>query len=142
LNIKIKNKGKYMTVLEAIIACLNDSKTNQYNCTLIDGGMIIEINEKIIPVTLIISDTQITVVCNLFRDNEVITHSRLELLEAMHNMNLPLNLSSFSRSGDWHIIFGALSIDSNMNAIEEEINTLIDNAEDSLLLFEKYLVLE
>jgi len=131
-----------MTVLEMIIASLNDSKNNKFNFTYFDDIVIININDNTLPVILVVSDTQITLVCNLFRINEVRAENKLELLEAMHRKNLPLNLSSFSQSGEYHIIFGALSIDSSIHQIETEILTLIYNAEESLLLFEKYLILK
>ena len=132
-----------MKVLGMIIASLHDFKNVKYHCTQSNENVaIINVEDKTLPVILAVSDTQITVFCNLFHINEVKPEHNLDLLQDMHRMNLPLNLSSFSQSGEYHIIFGALSIDSSMHQIEEEITTLIDNAEESLLTFEKYLILE
>jgi uncharacterized protein YjfI (DUF2170 family) len=127
--------------MNEIINALNESKEQKFKISSSDDTLIIDVEGRIIPVMLVIGEFQITVVCNLFLDSELKPESRLDYFETTNMINFRLNLSSFSRVGEYHVLFGALSKDSKLKVIEEEIVTLAKNSEDALESLQKYLVL-
>jgi uncharacterized protein YjfI (DUF2170 family) len=92
------------------------------------------------PVYVTIDDSQILCVSYLWRDHEVISARREELLEALLTLNIPMPLSSFSKIGHQYIIFGALSTRSDSCAVLHEIETLSDNTLEAIELMAEYLI--
>ena len=62
------------------------------------------------------------------------------MMEEMLELNIPMPLSSFSKLGERYVIFGALSIGSNIEDICHEIITLTENALEAIDALEEYLV--
>ncbi len=91
------------------------------------------------PIYLTQSDSQMICICYLWRDEEVVAEKRLQMLESMLDMNVPMPLSSFGRIGDWYAIFGALDQDSSAGSIIKELTVLSDNALDALDAMSGYL---
>ncbi|WP_341501887.1 DUF2170 family protein [Gallaecimonas sp. GXIMD4217] len=81
-----------------------------------------------IPVFVSVSDDQILAISFLWGEAEVREERRVEMLEAMLEMNIPMPLSAFSKIGDKYVIFGALSINSSLSDIEHELAVLSENA--------------
>lgn len=91
------------------------------------------------PIYLTQSNSQMICICYLWRDEEVIAEKRLQMLENMLDMNIPMPLSSFGRIGEWYAIFGALDQDSSAASIIKELTVLSDNALDALDAMSEYL---
>lgn len=79
------------------------------------------------PVYLTVDDSQILCISHLWTESEVDPGKRMELLDAMLTMNVPMPLSSFSKVGNRYIIFGALSNRSVLDEVIEELGVLSDN---------------
>ena len=45
----------------------------------------------------------------------------------MLELNIPMPLSSFAKIDDKYVVYGALSVQSNMQEIEQELSVLSDN---------------
>lgn len=92
-----------------------------------------------LPIYLTQSGSQMLCICYLWDNEEVITAKRIEMLEVMLDMNIPMPLSSFGRIGTRYAIFGALSIDSSADDIATELTVLSDNALDAIEAMSEYL---
>jgi uncharacterized protein YjfI (DUF2170 family) len=127
--------------LKLLLQHLLKSDVTDYDCNIVEGCLIVTMDENEHTKAIVnISCHQITVVCNFIKIDEVNPDKELEMLRIMNKMNIEISLSSFSQLGDYHIIFGALSVDSKIESIEEEINTLLSNYDDLLLEFEEFLI--
>jgi uncharacterized protein YjfI (DUF2170 family) len=91
------------------------------------------------PIYLTQSDSQMICICYLWRDREVVTEKRVQMLESMLDMNIPMPLSSFGRIGEWYAIFGALDQNSSTASIIKELTVLSDNALDAVDAMSEYL---
>jgi hypothetical protein len=91
------------------------------------------------PIYLTQSNSQMICICYLWREQEVITETRSQMLESMLDMNIPMPLSSFGKIGEWYTIFGALDQDSSAGSIIKELTVLSDNALDALDAMSGYL---
>lgn len=92
-----------------------------------------------LPIYLTQSDSQMLCICYLWDDEEVIPARRVEMMEVMLDMNIPMPLSSFGRIGSRYAIFGALSIHSSADHIAKELTVLSDNALDAIEAMSEYL---
>ena len=92
------------------------------------------------PCFVSVTDTQILCITYLFAENEVKSDKRAEMMEEMLELNIPMPLSSFAKLGDRYVIFGALSIGSNIEDIYHEIITLTENALEAIDALEEFLV--
>ena len=79
------------------------------------------------PIYITVDESQILCMSYLWREDEIKPESRLELLDTLLSMNLPMPLSSFSKLGSQYIIFGALWTDSTVDELIREIDYLSDN---------------
>jgi len=92
-----------------------------------------------IPVYLTLTDTQILCIAYLWDESEIKPDTKGEMVAMMLDMNIPMPLSSFSRIGDKYAVFGALSLNSNIQDIAHEIVTLSDNAIDAIDVMSEFL---
>jgi uncharacterized protein YjfI (DUF2170 family) len=79
------------------------------------------------PIYITVDESQILCMSYLWREDDIKPTSRLELLDTLLSMNLPMPLSSFSKVGQQYIIFGALWTDSDVDELIREIDVLSDN---------------
>lgn len=79
------------------------------------------------PIYITVDESQILCISHLWRESEVDQAKRVDLLDAMLTMNVPMPLSSFSKVGQQYLIFGALSNRSTVNEVLEEIDVLSEN---------------
>lgn len=79
------------------------------------------------PIYLTLDEEQILCTTYLWRENEIDPDKRVDLLEAMLTMNLPMPLSSFGKVGGQYLIFGAMAVGSRLGDVTHEIATLSDN---------------
>lgn len=114
-----------------------------FDCQPIPGDVdVVQIivNEvEEIPVYLSITDSQILCIAYLWSEEEVDPAKRVEMLETMLEMNIPMPLSAFSKIGDRFAIFGALSTESHFEDIVHELVTLNENSIEALEAMQGYL---
>ncbi len=92
-----------------------------------------------LPVFVTASDSQILCICYLWGEDEIEADAKLELLEAMLDMNIPMPLSSFGRIGNKYAVFGAISVHTTAIEIAHELATLSDNAVDAIDALSEFL---
>ncbi len=92
-----------------------------------------------LPTYVSVTDTQILCVTYLFTEDEVKPESRIDMLEEMLELNIPIPLSSFAKIGDRYVIFGSLSNTSGIEDICLEIITLTENAVEAITALEDFL---
>ena len=88
--------------------------------------VIIEDREEF-PIYITVDESQILCISHLWTESEIVADKRMDLLDAMLTMNLPMPLSSFSKLGKQYLIFGALSTHSSLDEVLEEIDNLSNN---------------
>jgi len=91
------------------------------------------------PIMVSVGNEQILAIADLWGSNEVQEGKAAELNAVLLRANLPVPLSSFSIMGDRYVLFGALSINSDVNTVVEEITTLSNNVLDALDFCQEYL---
>jgi uncharacterized protein YjfI (DUF2170 family) len=79
------------------------------------------------PIYITVDESQILCITYLWTEAEVDPNKRIELLDTLLSMNIPMPLSSFSKIGNQYVIFGALSTHSSLEEILEELHVLSDN---------------
>ncbi len=91
------------------------------------------------PIMVTVGDEQILAIADLWGGAEVLDGKVNELNAVLLRANLPLPLSSFSIMGDRYVIFGALSVNSDITEVVEEITSLANNTVDALDFCKEYL---
>lgn len=103
----------------------------QFDCYPISGEVeVLQVNivgREEIPVFVSVTDNQVLCISYLWGEDEVNQERRLEMLETMLELNIPMPLSSFAKIDDKYVVYGALSVQSNMQEIEQELSVLSDN---------------
>ena len=79
------------------------------------------------PIYITVDEGQILCITHLWKESEINSDKRLDLLDTLISMNVSIPLSAFSKVGSQYIIFGALSVRSTMESMIEEICALSDN---------------
>jgi uncharacterized protein YjfI (DUF2170 family) len=92
------------------------------------------------PIYITVDDSQTLCISHLWAESEVDAGKRMELLDAMLTMNVPMPLSSFSKVGNRYIIFGALSNRSTLDEVIEELGVLSDNTLTAVEELSRFLV--
>lgn len=84
------------------------------------------------PCYLSVTDDQVLCITYLWRNNDIKPETRVELLEEMMELNVPMPLSAFARIGGHYVLFGALAITSTFEDVCHEIITLSKNAVEAI----------
>lgn len=92
-----------------------------------------------LPSYVSITDTQILCITWLFAEDEVNQELRSDMMEEMLELNIPIPLSSFAKVDNRYVIFGALSINSSIEDICQELVTLSENALEAITALEEFL---
>lgn len=92
------------------------------------------------PIYITVDDSQTLCISHLWTESEVDAGKRMDLLDAMLTMNVPMPLSSFSKVGNQYLIFGALSNRSTLDEMLEELGVLSDNTLTAVEEFSGFLV--
>ena len=125
------------------IADLQGFEGYQFECQPIPGDIeVLQVTVEgfeEIPAYVSVTDTQILCITYLFTEEEIQADSRMEMLEEMLELNIPIPLSSFAKIGDRYVIFGALAVESNIEDICHEIITLSENAVEAISALEEFL---
>ncbi len=101
--------------------------------------VVIEGREEL-PVFLTMSDDQILCICYLWDEDEVKQSTRMEMLQAMLDINIPMPLSSFAKISNKYVVFGAMSLNSSAADVALELSILSENALDALATMSDYLI--
>ncbi|ACA85018.1 MULTISPECIES: YjfI family protein [Shewanella] len=103
----------------------------QFDCYPINGEVeVLQVNivgREEIPVFVSVTENQVLCISYLWGEDEVNQERRLEMFETMLELNIPMPLSSFAKIDDKYVVYGALSVQSEMQEIELELSVLSDN---------------
>ncbi|MEI6858915.1 MAG: DUF2170 family protein [Shewanella sp.] len=103
----------------------------QFDCYPIDGEVdVLQVNiigREEIPVFVSVTENQVLCISYLWGEDEVKQESRMAMFETMLELNISMPLSSFAKVNDKYVIFGALSVRSDMLEIAQELSVLSDN---------------
>ncbi|MEH6404773.1 MAG: DUF2170 family protein [Sneathiella sp.] len=91
------------------------------------------------PVMITVGEEQILAIVNLWTVDEIKDGKKEDLNEYLLRLNMPVPLSAFSIINDQYVLYGALSVNSNISEIVEEIATLTNNVIEALESCEEYL---
>lgn len=91
------------------------------------------------PIMITVGDEQVIMITDMWGTDEVQDGKTNELNAVLLRANLPVPLSSFSIMGDRYVLFGALSVNSDVNEMIEEIATSANNIVDALDFCKEYL---
>lgn len=100
--------------------------------------ILIEDREEL-PIFISASEEQVLCITYLFKDGEVKPDAVGEMNRAMLSTNISMPLSAFAKVDDQYVIYGALSVQSGMDEIVHEIETLSGNAIEALSAMRDYL---
>ncbi|MGJ8664454.1 MAG: YjfI family protein [Marinicella sp.] len=91
------------------------------------------------PIFITQTQTQIICIIYLWTEAEIKPESRVEMLEMMMDTSITIPLSSYARVGDHYVLYGSLSLNSDLEKVVEEIVTLNENAIDVVSAMEDFL---
>ena len=91
------------------------------------------------PVMVTVGEEQILAIVNLWTADDILDGKLGELNDMLLRANLPVPLSSFSIINNQYVLFGALSINSSISEVVEEITTLANNVIEALESCQEFL---
>ncbi|WP_028454340.1 DUF2170 family protein [Chitinilyticum litopenaei] len=92
-----------------------------------------------LPIFITQADNQLLCICYVWTEADVLPARRLEMLEAMLDLNVAIPLSSFGRIADKYLLYGALACDAGTDDLVQDLLALSDNAIDALEAMAEYL---
>lgn len=124
---------------------LNDhTSANGYGLavTNLDGEDALEVvveDRLEFPILVWFDGEQLLAVTYLWDESQVRPDSRTEMLAALLELNVSLQLSSFGKIRDRYVLFGALSATSTLDHITTELEVLSDNTLEAIEIIAPYL---
>jgi len=106
----------------------------------VDVAEVVIKEREELPIFLTIADEQILCICYLWGEDEIRQSTRLEMMKAMLEINIPMPLSSFAKIGDKYVVFGAMSLNSSAIDVALELSMLSENALDAIEAMSQYLL--
>lgn len=100
--------------------------------------IVIEDREEL-PIFISVSDEQILCISYLFKEKEIKEDLLAEINNEMLLANVSIPLSSFAKINDQYVIYGAMSVNSDIEDIIHEIEILSDNSLDAIETMKNYL---
>ncbi len=91
------------------------------------------------PINVTEAEGELICLVRLFSADEVAEGKNADMHEDMLSANLALPLSTFGKIGDDYVLFGALSAQSRMEMLLEELDALASNTLEALELVSGYL---
>lgn len=125
------------------------SETNSHDGFTFDVQLIpgdVEVLQVVVgefselPVYVSVTDSQLLCIVYLWTEADVNPETRVEMLETMLEVNVPMPLSSFSKIGEHYAVFGAMSLNSSFDEIVHEVVVLAENAIDGITAMEGFLI--
>ncbi len=92
-----------------------------------------------LPIFVSASESQLLCIAYLFREDEVKEDAVADMHRAMLASNVPMPLSSFATIDGQYVVFGALSVNSGIEDIVHELETLASNAVDAIEAMQSFL---
>jgi len=92
-----------------------------------------------LPIYISLTDDEIICMAYLFKTNEVKPNKADEMHSVMLTMNVAMPLSAFAKIDEQYVVFGALSVNSHVQEVVHEIETLSDNTIESIETMKDYL---
>jgi uncharacterized protein YjfI (DUF2170 family) len=92
-----------------------------------------------LPIFVSSSEEQILCIAYLFKESEVKDNLINQLNDAMLLSNTSIPLSSFAKINDQYVIYGAISVNSTIDDVSYEIETLSNNTIDAIEAMSSYL---
>lgn len=124
---------------------LNDhTSANGYGfaVTNLDGEDALEVvvEDRVeFPILVWFDGEQLLAVTYLWDESQVRPDSRTEMLAALLELNVPLQLSSFGKIRDRYVLFGALAANSTLDHVTTELEVLSDNTLEAIEIIAPYL---
>ncbi|MDQ7004695.1 MAG: DUF2170 family protein [Ghiorsea sp.] len=100
--------------------------------------ILVEDREEL-PIFISTSDDQVLCIAYLFKNEEVKADMVHEMNNAMLSANISIPLSSFAKIGDQYVIYGALSVSSNLDDVVHEIDVLASNMVEAIEVMSDFL---
>lgn len=100
--------------------------------------IIIEDREEL-PIFISASEEQVLCITYLFKEEEVKPDAIDEMNGAMLSTNISMPLSAFAKIDNQYVIYGALSVKSELEDIVHEIEVLSGNAIEAIEAMSEYL---
>jgi hypothetical protein len=132
--------------LKALAAGLNGAKTEhglKLNTEVMPGEvdvLIITVEDREeFPIYMTVDSSQVLCITHLWTENEVRKERRMEMLDAMLTLNIPMPLSAFSKAGNQYLIYGALSNQCSQSEVLEELEVLSNNTLTAVEEFSEFL---
>ena len=100
--------------------------------------IVVEDSEEL-PIFVSASEEQILCIAYLFKDEEVKSGVLDEMNRAMLTANIAIPLSAFGKIDDQYVIYGALSVYSNLEDIVHELEVLSNNTIEAIEAMSDYL---
>lgn len=95
-----------------------------------------------LPLFLSVTGAQLISIAHLFREEDVLDDQRTAMWQRMLELNIPMPLSSYAKMGDIYVVFGAMTVDSPIEDILTELQTLNDNALEAFAAMREYLKIQ
>lgn len=125
---------------------LNDhTSANGYGLAVanLDGEDALEVvvEDRVeFPILVWFDGEQLLAVTYLWDETQVRPDSRTEMLAALLELNVSLQLSSFGKIRDRYVLFGALAANSTLDHITTELEVLSDNTLEAIEIIAPYLI--
>ncbi len=100
--------------------------------------IIIEDREEL-PIFVSVSNEQVLCIAYLFKENEVKEGMLNDMNHAMLAANISIPLSAFAKIDSQYVIYGALSVHSQLNDIVHELDVLASNTMEAIEAMDAYL---
>ncbi|MBT4989292.1 MAG: DUF2170 family protein [Rickettsiales bacterium] len=100
--------------------------------------IVIEDREEL-PIFISTSDEQILCISYLFTESEIQDGVLDKVNNEMLLANTSMPLSSYAKINDQYVLYGAMSVNSDISDITHEIQALSDNTIDAIETMQNYL---
>jgi len=137
-----------MLDLEKLAGQLVEAGTNQeqgfhFAVNAIPGEVevlqILVEDQEELPIFVSASDEQVLCIAYLFTEKEIKADMLNEMNNAMLAANISIPLSSFAKIGDQYVIYGALSVQSDVQDVVHEIEVLASNTVEAIEVMSDFL---
>lgn len=131
--------------VQAALADYTAEDGSHFSVTMTDNddiSMLTIVREELEEFAILATATESQLLFNvaLFDDSQIIAGQAATLNKMMLELNMSMPLSSFAITGRIYSIFGAMSVESDIAHIQEEILVLSENIMDALEVCQNYLI--
>jgi len=120
-----------------------DATAPEFDVELIPGEIptfSVSVNgREELPIYVSTTEEEVLCICHLFGMDEVKPETEAEMNKVMLGLNIPMPLSSFGVNGNQYVVFGAMSVKSDIDELAHELVTLSNNSLDAIEALSEYL---